>query len=76
MSEEEIIEGISKEEIIEGIKNYQLTKARNSMGCMEDWYSFIYAMKQTFTIEEIEKMSQAEIDNLYKLADNIQEGLY
>ena len=67
---------MNKEEIIEGIKNYQLTNARNSMGCMEDWYSFIYAMKQTFTIEEIGKMSQAEIDNLFKLADNIQWGLY
>ena len=67
---------MNKKEIIEKIKNYKLTRERNFMGCMEDWYNFEFAMKQTFTIKEIEQMTDNEIDNLLKLATNIQEGLY
>lgn len=49
---------------------------RNSMGCSENWYNFEYAMEQTFTKEEIEKMSDTEFAHLKRLASNIQEGLY
>lgn len=52
------------------------TTARNSMGCSENWYNSYYAMKETFTREEIESMTDTEIENLIKLADNIAEGLY
>lgn len=65
-----------KEKLIERIKNYEKSNARNSMGCLEDWYDEAYAMKETFTIEEIENMSETEIQNLLKLANNIQDGLY
>ena len=46
------------------------------MGCSENWYNSYYAMKETFTREEIESMTDTEIENLIKLADNIAEGLY
>lgn len=67
---------MSREELIKQIKEYKSSDARNSMGCSENWYSFTYAMKETFTLKEIENMTEREIQLLNKLADNIQEGLY
>ena len=67
---------MSKEDLIKKIKDYKISGERNSMGCMEDWYNYVWAFKQTFSIEEIENMSQKQIDDLIKLATNIQEGLY
>ena len=46
------------------------------MRCSENWYNPYYAMKETFTNEEIENMPDKEIDNLIKLAENIMEALY
>ena len=65
-----------KEKLLEYIDNPVLTGARNSMGCSENWYNSYYAMKETFTKEEIENMSDSEINNLIKLAKNIMEALY
>ena len=65
-----------KEKLLEYIDNPVLTGARNSMGCSENWYSPYYAMKETFTKEEIENMSDSGINNLIKLAENIMEALY
>ncbi len=67
---------MEKEKLIEEIKNYKRGDERNRMGCLESWYDYVFAFQQTFSIEEIEQMSQKEIDNLIKLANNIQEGLY
>ena len=63
-----------KEEIL--AKEVEGTSARNSMGCNESWYCAYFAIQQVFTREEIEKMSDAEVDNLVKLADRIAEELY
>ena len=63
-------------EIIEEIKEFKPVFARNSMGCSENWYSFIYAMKETFTLDEIREMSDRECTLLKRLAERIQEGLY
>ena len=65
-----------KQKLLEYINNPVETTARNSMGCSENWYNSYFAMKTTFTKEEIESMTDTEIDNLIKLADNIAEGLY
>jgi hypothetical protein len=46
------------------------------MGCYENWYNAHYAIKETFSIDEIQNMSEKEIENLVKLADNISEALY
>ena len=65
-----------KEKLLEYIDKPVLTDARNSMGCSENWYNPYYAMRETFTKEEIENMSDKEIDNLIKLTENIMEALY
>ena len=67
---------MTKEEIINNIKNVGTTTARNSMGCSENWYNPYYAIKMTFSMEEIENMSEDELNNLVKLGENISEGLY
>ena len=67
---------MTKEEIINNIKNVGTTTARNSMGCSENWYNSFYSIKMTFTMEEIEAMTEKDLNNLMKLADNIAEGLY
>ena len=54
----------------------ELSTARNRMGCSEDWYDVFYAMKQTFTKEEVEAMSDDELNNLFRLAGSIQDALY
>lgn len=46
------------------------------MGCSENWYNAYFAISETFSMEEIEAMSENELNNLVKLADNIAEGLY
>ena len=65
-----------KEKLLEYIDKPVLTDARNSMGYSENWYNPYYTMKETFTKEEIENMSDSEINNLIKLAENIMEALY
>ena len=65
-----------KEKLMEYINNPITTTARNSMGCSENWYNSYYAIKETFSVEEILSMSNKEIENLVKLADEIAEALY
>ena len=67
---------MTKTEIINAIKNVGTTTARNRMGCSENWYNPYYAIKMTFSMEEIESMSEGELNNLVKLGENISEGLY
>lgn len=67
---------MTKEEIINRIKNIEITTARNSMGCSENWYNSIYAISVTFSMEEIEAMSENELNNLMRLANAIADGLY
>lgn len=63
-------------EVLEGIEKLKQNTARNSMGCSENWYNFFYAMKETFTEQEIRNMNEREVTYLERLAGNIQEGLY
>lgn len=66
-----------KQKLLEYIEAEQKpTSARNLMGCSEDWYSPFYAIKQTFSKEEIEAMSDNEINNIFRIAAIIQEALY
>jgi hypothetical protein len=65
-----------KEKLIDYINNPVTTTMRNSMGCSENWYNAYYAIKETFTIDEIKNMSEKEIENLVKLAEAIGEALY
>ena len=65
-----------KEKLLEYIKKPKIIYEQNRMGCSENWYNSYFAMMATFTKEEIQSMSNKEIENLLKLADNIAEGLY
>ena len=63
-------------EVLEGIEKLEQNTAHNSMGCSENWYNFFFAMKETFTEQEIRNMNEREVTYLERLAANIQEGLY
>ena len=65
-----------KEKLMEYINNPIVTDARNRMGCSENWYNAYYAIKETFSIEEIQRMTDKEINNLVRLADEIAMALY
>lgn len=65
-----------KEKLMEYINEPVVTDARNRMGCSENWYNAYYAIKETFSIDEIQSMSDKEIENLVKLADEIGMALY
>lgn len=67
---------MEKEQLLKDIENLKETKNKNSMGCSENWYNYVYAIKETFTIEEIQFMDELEIEHLIKLAENISDGLY
>lgn len=65
-----------KEKLMEYINKPITTDARNRMGCSENWYNAYYAIKETFSIDEIIHMTDKEIENLVKLADEIGMALY
>lgn len=67
---------MTRDELLKGIKDLKTVSARNSMDCSENWYNFFYAMRETFTEKEISGMNEREIEYLYRLAGNIQDGLY
>ena len=68
----------NKEKILEYIASYKASDKimRNRMGCNESWYDSYYTIKETFPVEEIESMSEKEVDNLVRLANNIADALY
>lgn len=68
----------NKEKILEYIASYKSPDKimRNSMGCNESWYNSYYAIKETFSVDEIESMTENEVDNLVRLGDSIAEALY
>ena len=62
-----------KEKLLEYINKPVLTTARNSMGCDENWYNSYFAIKETFSIEEINSMSDKEVANLVRLKNKNNE---
>lgn len=66
-----------KEKLLEYFEEIQEPNtAINRMGCSESWYDPFYAIKQTFTKEEIREMDKDEINDLFRLAVAIQDALY
>ena len=65
-----------KEKLFEFINKPVVTNTKNIMGCNENWYNSYYSISHTFTKEELEAMSDIEIENLVKLADSIADALY
>ena len=74
----EVIRMNHKEKILEYIASYESPDKimLNRMGCNESWYDSYYAIKETFSVEEIESMSVAEVDRLVRLGDNMSDALY
>lgn len=72
------INQLTKVLILQKIKEARTNKqeARNRMGCLENWYNPFWSIGQTFTDDELESMTDNELKNLYKLAENISDGLY
>lgn len=66
----------SKEEIIKEIMLRDDINAKNSMGCNENWYNPNFAIRQTFSEDELKKMPLKHLNNLIELADQISDGLY
>ena len=67
---------MEKEKIINEIKNVQPIKGHNSMGASESWYNAYYMLSKCFVMEELEKMSKKELQNLVKLAEFAGEVFY
>lgn len=63
-------------ELIKKVKQMNLTDSLNSIGKNDNWHINIYAIYNTFTEDEIKKMSRREISLLIRLADKISEALY
>ncbi len=67
---------MTKDHIIEQCKNANPIPGNNRMGCSESWYDPFFCMQQTFTEDELGAMSETELNNLYRLADEITRSLY
>ncbi len=65
-----------KRKLLEYISNPVLTTARNSMSCDENWYNPYFAIKETFSIEEINSMSDKEVETLVRLGNSMSEAFY
>lgn len=65
-----------KEKLLKSIDSSTKTTAKNSMGCLENWYDPYYVMKETFKMEEIQDMSEETIDVCVKALCSMSEGLY
>lgn len=66
----------TKSALLKYFDNPTTISGRNSMGCSENWYEPFFAVKEAFSKEEIESMSEKTICDLLKLARTIGEGLY
>ena len=49
---------------------------QNRMGCLEAWYDPYYAIGKSFSLEELKAMSEKELNNLYRLANQLSEAFY
>ena len=47
-----------------------------SVGCCESWYEPFFCIQQTFTTGQLGAMTEKELNNLYRLAQNITSALY
>lgn len=63
-------------DLLKTILDTKENPAKNSMGCSESWYNFYFAMKQTFTKEEMERMTDHEVALLKRLHEKTSDGLY
>lgn len=67
---------LSKEQILERCRTAQSDPGRNRMGCSESWYDPFFCMQQIFTAGELGAMTEQELNNLHRLADEVTRALY
>ena len=71
---------MTKEEILQKIADCfdkeKNNKARNSMGVSESFYNPYYLTGNCFTTEELEAMSETELNNLIKLSNYASDAFY
>lgn len=65
-------------EILQKIKDsfYSSEQGRNSMGVSESFYDPYYLLKTCFELEELEKMTDKELEQLLRLAKHSSEVFY
>lgn len=69
-------EHFTKEQILERCRDAAPIPGRNRMGCSESWYDPFFCMQHIFTEEERGAMTEQELNNLYRLADQVTRALY
>ena len=69
-------EHFTKEQILEQCKNAKPIPDRNSMGCSESWYDPFFCLQQIFTEGELGAMTEQELNNLYRLVDEMTRTFY
>ena len=69
-------EHFTKEDILERCLTARPDPGHNRMGCSEAWYDPFYCIGQVFPEDERNAMSEAELNNLYRLANEIGKALY
>lgn len=67
---------MSKSKILHEIATAKPREGRNIMGCPESWYDPYYAIGQTFSKKELDDMTEKELNNLFKLANEMAEAFY
>jgi hypothetical protein len=69
-------EHFTKEQLLEQCKSAKPIPGRNSMGCGESWYDPFFCLQQIFTEGELGAMTEQELNNLYRLADQLTQVFY
>lgn len=65
-----------KDDILKWYHRERPTNERNSMGCNESWYNCWYAISRTFAEEEVQNMTDREIELLERLGDSMADAFY
>lgn len=62
--------------IFNSIAQEKNNKGRNSMGVSESFYNAYYLISRCFTTEELDELTESELNNLLKLAEFAGEAFY
>lgn len=66
----------TKETIVTRIKEVGIVKGQNSMGVSESFYNPYYLIKRAFTADEINAMTEKELQSVFKMADYATDAFY
>ncbi len=66
----------TKEIIVARVNEVGSVKGQNSMGVSESFYNPYYLIKRAFSSEEINEMTEKELQSVFKMADYATEAFY